>query len=511
MNLARSKPGVESLHILAADDSRTNLSVLQAFLEKLGHRVSTAANGVEAVDAFARLKPDLVLLDIMMPVMDGFEAARRIKAMSTAWVPVIFLSALERDKNLLAGLDAGGDDYLGKPFNFVLLEAKLRSVQKALQFQREAIEARERTEKLSDSILDAIITIDSHGRILQVNPATEVLFGWKDEELIGRNVALLMPEPHRSAHDLYLREYLAGGPPHVIGNRREVEAVKKDGSCFPVEIGISELRRENGERLFIGILRDVSERRRTLAERDALYQAQAEEHMFAKQLIELQLHRSGLKDARVHYWIAPAAHFSGDMVAAATSADDRRYALLADATGHGLAAAISVLPLLALFYRMTAEGLDGAEIIGEFNRQLRESIPTGRFVALSLVCLADEARSGQIWVCGTPEAVQIDAWGRITARFPSTHLPLGIVDNATLAARPQNFTWEAGAQILLYSDGLIEAANAAGTHFAHDGLVRTLAHTPPAARRDALVNALKTHLDGALAQDDISFLLLDLS
>jgi serine phosphatase RsbU (regulator of sigma subunit) len=198
------------------------------------------------------------------------------------------------------------------------------------------------------------------------------------------------------------------------------------------------------------------------------------------------------------------------MVAAATAPDGRRYALLADATGHGLAAAISVLPLLALFYRMTTEGLDGADIIGEFNRQLRESIPTGRFVALSLVCLAAGGRSGRIWVCGTPEAVQIDAWGRIAQRFPSTHLPLGIVDNAMLAARPQEFTWEAGAQILLYSDGLIEAENGAGAHFAQDGLVRALAHTSPAARRDALVGALKNHLDGAAAQDDISFLLLDL-
>ena len=72
--------GKNKLKVLAVDDNRTNLHILQVFLKKLGHDVILAENGQEAVDRFRRDQPDLVLLDIMMPVMDGFEAARQIKA-----------------------------------------------------------------------------------------------------------------------------------------------------------------------------------------------------------------------------------------------------------------------------------------------------------------------------------------------------------------------------------------------------------------------------------------------
>ena len=101
------------------------------FLKKLGHEVILAENGAGGgAPLLGTESPDLVLLDIMMPVMDGFEAARRIKAIPRdRWTPVIFLSALNRDENLVEGLDAGADDYLTKPINFVVLEAKLRSMQ----------------------------------------------------------------------------------------------------------------------------------------------------------------------------------------------------------------------------------------------------------------------------------------------------------------------------------------------------------------------------------------------
>ena len=99
------------IKVLAVDDNRTNLHILQVFLKKLGHDVVLAENGEEAVRKFESESPDLVLLDIMMPVMDGFEAARRIKAMTRdRWTPVIFLSALNRDENLVEGLDAGADN-----------------------------------------------------------------------------------------------------------------------------------------------------------------------------------------------------------------------------------------------------------------------------------------------------------------------------------------------------------------------------------------------------------------
>ena len=149
------------IKVLAVDDNRTNLHILQVFLKKLGHDVVLAENGEEAVRKFESESPDLVLLDIMMPVMDGFEAARRIKAMTRdRWTQVIFLSALNRDENLVEGLDAGADDYLTKPINFVVLEAKLRSMQRSLALQQQSIESLRRVQTISDNVLDAIITSD---------------------------------------------------------------------------------------------------------------------------------------------------------------------------------------------------------------------------------------------------------------------------------------------------------------------------------------------------------------
>ena len=162
MNALMSK-----MKVLAVDDNRTNLHILQVFLKKLGHEVILAENGEEAVRKFETESPDLVLLDIMMPVMDGFEAARRIKGMTCdRWTPVIFLSALNRDENLVEGLDAGADDYLTKPINFVVLEAKLRSMQRSLSMQQVAIDSLHRVQAISDNVLDAIITSDEQGVVV---------------------------------------------------------------------------------------------------------------------------------------------------------------------------------------------------------------------------------------------------------------------------------------------------------------------------------------------------------
>lgn len=495
------------LTVLAADDTRTNLRLLEVFLGKLGHQILTAENGLEAVEKFKTHQPDLVLLDIMMPLMDGFEAARQIKAASQKWVPVIFLSALEREQNLLTGLEAGGDDYLAKPINFVILEAKLRSIQQALYFQNEAQNARQRIENLSNSILDAIITIDRHGIIQHCNSATEYMFKYSSSELIGQNISLLMPEPHRSEHDFYLKRYLGGGAPSVVGNRRDVNAQRRDGTTFPAEIAVSELR-QNGERLFIGILRDITEQKETDQQLNAYYNAIQDEQRLAKKLIEMQLHRPGLNDPLIQYWVAPTTTFSGDVVAAARSPQGMRYAMLADATGHGLGAAISVLPVLALFYRMTSQDRNIEEMILEFNQQLRESVPTGRFVALSLVCIEAEGNRGKAWIGGTPAAILLDEWGRQIRRFESTHLPLGIVDNTELDVKPEDFEWSPRQQILLYSDGLIEAENGDGEAFGAEALAHTLAHTSPSGRRMALMRALSTHLSSNPAKDDVSLLLI---
>lgn len=504
------------LRVLAVDDNRTNLHILQVFLKKLGHTVISAENGVDAVAQFKKELPDIVLLDIMMPLMDGFEAARRIKAMTVdRWVPIIFLSALNRDENLVEGLEAGGDDYLTKPVNFIVLEAKMRSMQRSLMLQQHAFEAYKRLQVISDAVLESIITTDSSGIIQACNESTEMIFGWTPRELMGRNVSVLMPEPYRSEHDDHIRAYVMGGPPQIIGSEREVTVLHKNGTTFPATLGVTEVRMD-GKRMFIGVIRDISEQKRAeqqlrenAAELQAYYEQTQGEQQLAKRLLDKQLHRRGLQDPRLHYEVIPAQNFSGDVVAALRSENGRLYALLADATGHGLAASISVLPVLAIFYRMA--GLDHSvrEIVLEFNQQLKESMPIGRFVAATLVCLDEEAKKGEIWVGGTPEAFLVDRWGRKALNFPSTQLPLGILDNDEIDPNPTEFGWEPESQLVLCSDGLLEAENCERQPFGPAGLAAALANTAPNERFTAIEAALGRHLGEELASDDISIMLVD--
>ncbi len=113
-------------NILIADDNQQIASVLQEYLKKEGHTPFVAKDGQEAVELFKKIKPDAVLLDVMMPRMDGFAVCREIRSMST--VPVIMITARGEDFEKIMGLDIGADDYIVKPFSPGELMARLRAV-----------------------------------------------------------------------------------------------------------------------------------------------------------------------------------------------------------------------------------------------------------------------------------------------------------------------------------------------------------------------------------------------
>jgi PAS domain S-box-containing protein len=123
-----------------------------------------------------------------------------------------------------------------------------------------------RLQAILDGVLDSIITIDASGIIVAVNPAVVKTFEYEAEELVGRNVKMLMPEPDRSSHDGHLARYQSTGTSRAIGVGRELEGLTKTGQVFPMELTITELSLD-GQRLFVGLIRDVSERVRLEAAR----------------------------------------------------------------------------------------------------------------------------------------------------------------------------------------------------------------------------------------------------
>jgi PAS domain S-box-containing protein len=115
-----------------------------------------------------------------------------------------------------------------------------------------------RLRAVLETAVDAVITIDERGRIQSVNPATLRMFGYSVSELIGQNVSILMPSPYREEHDGYLARYMRTGEKRIIGIGREVEARRKDGTVFSVDLAVSEV--EPGK-LFTGMIRDISDRK----------------------------------------------------------------------------------------------------------------------------------------------------------------------------------------------------------------------------------------------------------
>ena len=116
---------------LIADDELSNRIILKALLKKLGYTVLQAENGAQAVELFEQHRPTLVMMDIMMPVMDGYEATLKIKRLSgNHFVPIIFLTAITDEAALARCIDVGGDDYLTKPYSHTVLAAKVQAMER---------------------------------------------------------------------------------------------------------------------------------------------------------------------------------------------------------------------------------------------------------------------------------------------------------------------------------------------------------------------------------------------
>ena len=128
------------------------------------------------------------------------------------------------------------------------------------QAEQALLENEERIRAIVDNVVDGIITIDDSGIIISINHAAERIFGYSEGELIGQNVSLLAAEPHGSAHDRYLANYLTTGEAKIIGQMRELEGRRKYGRRFPLELAVSELKLDD-EQLFVGVVRDITARK----------------------------------------------------------------------------------------------------------------------------------------------------------------------------------------------------------------------------------------------------------
>lgn len=157
--------------ILVVDDHPDNVEIIDARLSSRGYRIESASNGQEALDKVYQDPPHLILLDVMMPLMDGFEVSRRIRGDSSLpYIPIILVTARDETQDKVEGLDAGADDYLTKPINFPELEARVRSMLRIKKLQdeldrqnRELEQVNERLRRLS--ITDGLTGLYNHRHV----------------------------------------------------------------------------------------------------------------------------------------------------------------------------------------------------------------------------------------------------------------------------------------------------------------------------------------------------------
>ena len=379
---------MRQLNVLVVDDSKVNRLVIARVISQRGHHVIEAADGAEALARCEEQLPDLILMDVIMPVMDGLTATRLLRQRyDKQWIPIIFLTGKSEQEDVLAGLAAGGDDYLAKPVDTKLLTAKIRVMARIAEMQQ---------------------------RITQDAKRLEAYY-------------------HANQMEQQLAE-------HVLSN---------------------------------------------------LYGDQ--------------------QDTGIEQWIKPTVQFSGDIITAAKSPADTLHIMLADSTGHGLAAAIACLPAATVFYAMTQKGFGIHAIAREINKKLKQQLPVGRFVAATLVAIAPQERTITVWNGGIPFAGFINERGELSKRFVSSHPPLGILPNADFDPAVEVYRWQQPGRLLICSDGLTEARSADGQLLAIERLTALLATPLPAPVIDPLAQLVNQHLGGDENVDDISLLVVPCS
>jgi PAS domain S-box-containing protein len=285
----------ERARILIVDDRPENLLALEAILEPLGHEIVRAHSGPEALRELLKSEFAVILLDVQMPGMNGFETVEIIKSRErTKYIPIIFLTAISKDEEyVFKGYEVGAVDYMFKPLQPEVLRSKvtvlvelhlknqqlrehereLREAQQRELEHRYALEHMESSARFGEVIAtatEAIITFDENNTITLFNGAASRIFGVREVDALDKSIFELFQQSARTSFARLVAQTAApgrrtGGPPCTF------DAVRANGDVFPFECSLSHLRLSEGS-VFTLIGRDISERVR--AEQELKRQAE---------------------------------------------------------------------------------------------------------------------------------------------------------------------------------------------------------------------------------------------
>ncbi len=247
--------------ILIVDDAPANLDLLRTMMSQQGYQTFVATSGERALSLARRVRPDLILLDVLMPGMDGLETCRQLKLhRGTQDIPVIFMSALNDTDDVVAGFERGAVDYIGKPLRMAEVCARVRTQLQLHANTGSHFEQAYRLRLVVDSMSEGLMIIEDEGGIQYSNPACDAYLGYEEGELAEHSITDLLGAGDADDYIEYFRQCAldAGG-----GKRKEAHEVMvlhRDGVARAMELTLTPMRVAS-ERLFIGLLRDISHRK----------------------------------------------------------------------------------------------------------------------------------------------------------------------------------------------------------------------------------------------------------
>jgi diguanylate cyclase (GGDEF)-like protein/PAS domain S-box-containing protein len=238
--------------ILIVDDAPANLGVLRAMMTQQGYQTFVATSGERAISIARRVRPDLILLDVVMPGMDGFETCRQLKGdAGTERIPVIFMSANSDTDDIVAGFDIGAVDYIGKPLRMAEVCARVRTQLQLRSASEAHIEQADRLRMIVNAMDEGLMIIEASGRIQYSNPACARYLGYEPDGLAGLALPELLGAPWSQEYS----DYFAACAPAQAG-AREVLIRHRDGALRAMDLTLTPM--VAGEPQFIGLLHDIT-------------------------------------------------------------------------------------------------------------------------------------------------------------------------------------------------------------------------------------------------------------
>jgi PAS domain S-box-containing protein len=246
--------------VFIVDNNAQSAKMLRDLLVGNGYTVEWEARGKNVLAAIPKAEPNLVMLDVNLPDINAFTLCEELKrSEQTIYIPVIFMTANDDAEARVKGVESG-DDIITKPFETREVLARVERQVTVSKVRMALRESEAKFRSVMESAIDAIISGDVSGNIRAWNSAATALFGYTEEEVIGRPIELIIPERFRKSHREGLQRVSSGGPSHVIGKTVELAALRKNGSEFPVELSLATWFLDD-DRYFTGIIRDISERK----------------------------------------------------------------------------------------------------------------------------------------------------------------------------------------------------------------------------------------------------------